>query len=116
MAVATVHSGGQPVPGAFSNHFLAHLQAATTGRFAAGKGFFLTTTAQGEDGAEVTVSHWLHPSIPVSFSYDVTDNGGSRVAPVALDHKEIDALTAAMDSPNGVRGSDGVWWPFAEHL
>jgi hypothetical protein len=114
--VATLHSGGQPIPGTFTNHFVAHLQAAVAARFATGKGFFLTTTGQGEGGAEVTTSHWLHPGIPLTFGYDVSGDDGAKVAPVALDHKEIDALTAAMDQPNGVRGSDGVWWPFAEHV
>ena len=113
--MATLHSGGQPLPGTFTNHFLAHLQVAAAARFGAGTGFFLTTT-YNDDGAEVTVSHWLHPSNPVSFSYDVSDDSGNRLAPVALDHKEIDVIATAMDSPNGVRGSDGVWWPFAEHL
>lgn len=114
--MATVHSGGQPIPGTFTNHFVAHLQAAVAARFATGKGFFLTMTGQGEDGAEVTTSHWLHPGIPLAFSYDVSGEDGAKVAPVALNHKEIEALTAAMDQPNGVRGSDGVWWPFAEHV
>ncbi|KUI35696.1 hypothetical protein [Mycobacterium sp. GA-2829] len=113
--MATLHVGGQPLPGTFTNHFLAHLQVAAAARFAAGKGFFLTTAQRGEDGVEQTVSHWLHPSVPLGFGYDVTDDGGAHVAPVTLDHTEIEEITAAMDSPNGVRGSDGLWWPFAEH-
>jgi hypothetical protein len=115
-SVATVHVGGQPLAGTFTNHFVAHLQVATAARFGAGKGFFLTTTEAGSDGAESTVSHWLHPALPVSFSFDVVDGSGERVAPVTLDREEIDEIAAAMDTPNGVRGSDGVWWPFAEHL
>ncbi|MGE2715601.1 hypothetical protein ACQI4L_16225 [Mycolicibacterium litorale] len=114
--MATVHVGGQPLPGTFTNHFLAHLQVATVARFASGKGFFLTTTEVGDDGAERTVSHWLHPSLPVSFAYDVTDGSGGRVAPEEVHAKEIEEITAAMDTANGVRGSDGLWWPFAEHL
>jgi hypothetical protein len=113
--VASIHVGGHPLPATFSNHFLAHLQAATATRFGAGKGYFLTTTEAGADG-EATVSHWLYPGVPVSFSYDVTDSSGERVTPVELDSREIDDLSAAMDTPNGVRGTDGVWWPFAEHL
>lgn len=114
--MATVHVGGQPLPGTFTNHFVAHLQAATGARFAAGKGFFLTTTEVGDDGTERTVSHWLHPSLSVAFGYDVTDEAGTRVAPEALQDSEIDEITAAMDTPYGVRGSDGLWWPFAEDL
>ncbi|WP_422746667.1 hypothetical protein ACN27E_03755 [Mycobacterium sp. WMMD1722] len=113
--MATVHVGGQPLAGTFTNEFLAHLQAATAARFATGKGFFLTTTEPGADGAEATVSHWLHPALPVSFAFDVVDGSGERIAPVALGHEQIDEITAAMDTPNGVRGSDGLWWPFAEH-
>lgn len=112
--VASIHVGGQQVPGTFSNHFVAHLQAATGARFAAGKGFFLTVTETG-DGSETTVSHWLHPAVPVSFGYDVTDDSGEHTAPVELDRHQIDDLVAAMDTPYGVRGSDGVWWPFTQH-
>lgn len=112
--MATLHVGGQPLPGSFTNRFLAHLQAATTARFASGKGFFLTTAHTGEDGAEQTVSHWIHPGLPVSFSYDVTDGSGGRVAPEALQNNEIEEIAAAMDTPYGVRGSDGLWWPFTE--
>jgi hypothetical protein len=114
--VATVQSGGQTIPATFTNHFVAHLQVATAKRFGAGKGFFLTTTQSGDDGAEATVSHWLHPSVPVSFTYDVTDGAGELVAPVALEDKRIDAITEAMDQPTGVRGTASVWWPFAEQL
>lgn len=112
--MATIHVGGQQVPGEFSNHFLAHLQVATATRFGAGKGYFLTTTEAGA-GGEATVSHWLYPAVPVSFSYDVTDSAGEHVAPVELDRSEIDDLIATMDTPNGVRGSDGLWWPFTEN-
>jgi hypothetical protein len=114
--VATLHSGGLQLPGTFSNQFLAHLQVAAAGRFNEGKGFFLTTTGTDADGAEITHCHWLHPSIPLSFRYDVRDGSDNRVAPVMLDHKEIDNIAEAMELPNGVRGNDGVWWPFAEPL
>jgi hypothetical protein len=46
----------------------------------------------------------------------VQDGSNNRVAPVMLDHKEIDNIAEAMELPNGVRGNDGVWWPFAEPL
>ncbi|TFV57366.1 hypothetical protein E4P42_15830 [Mycobacterium sp. PS03-16] len=113
--MATVQVGGQQLPGTFTNHFLAHLQVAAAARFAAGKGFFLTTT-QSDGNGERTVSHWLHPGLPVSFGFDIADGDGGRLSPVAVDTAEVDELTAAMDTPYGVRGSDGVWWPFAEHL
>ncbi|MCK0174018.1 hypothetical protein [Mycolicibacterium sp. F2034L] len=113
--MATVHVGGQQLAGTFTNHFVAHLQAAVVVRFGAGKGFFLTTTEAGPDGTETTVSHWLHPALAVSFTFDVVDGEGARIAPVTLDSTEIEEITAAMDTPNGVRGSDGLWWPFAEH-
>jgi hypothetical protein len=112
--VATLHLGGQPLPGTFTNHFLAHLQAATAARFASGRGFFLTTAQAGEDGAELTVSHWIHPGQPLAFGYDVADGSGGRVAPEALHDNEIEEISAAMDTPYGVRGSDGLWWPFTE--
>src|SRR5262245_6583860 len=115
-AVATLYSGGQQLPGTFTNHFLAHLQVAAAGRFAHGKGFFLTTTGQDAAGAEITYCHWLHPGIPLSFHYDVRDESGSRVAPVRLDQKEVESIADAMELPTGVRGSDAVWWPFAEPL
>ncbi len=114
--MATIHSGGQPLPVTFTNHFLAHLQAATAARFGAGKGFFLTTTAPDSDGTETTYCHWLHPSIPLSFHYDVRDDSDNRVAPVQLNHKEIEAITEAMEQPYGVRGTDALWLPFAERL
>jgi hypothetical protein len=113
--VASIHVGGQQLPGTFSNHFLAHLQVATATRFADGKGYFLTTAHTGDDG-EVSVSHWLYPAVPVSFSFDVTDSSGEHVAPVELDHGQVDDLVKAMDTPQGVRGSDGLWWPFTEQL
>ena len=73
-------------------------------------------TGQSSDGTEMTWSNWLHPGIPLSFHYDVRDDSDNRVAPVKLDHDEINAITTAMDQPNGVRGNDGVWWPFSEPL
>lgn len=113
--MATVSSGGQVLPTTFTNHFLAHLQVATAHRFDEGRGFFLTVSVD-DDATQRTVSHWLHPSIPVVFSFDVSDDSGDRVAPVTLDHKEIDAISAQMELPTGVRGDDAVWWPFAEAL
>ena len=114
--MATLHCVGQPLPIGFTNHFLAHLQVATAARFGQGKGFFLTMTGQNSDGTEITWSNWLHPGIPLSFHYDVRDDSDNRVAPVKLDPDEINAITTAMDQPNGVRGNDGVWWPFSEPL
>lgn len=118
--MATLHAGGQQLPGTFTNSFLAHLQVATAGRFGAGKGFFLTTTVADTDGdrggTEATFSHWLHPGNALTFAYDVTDESGDRLGPVKLDHKKVDAISAEMDQPNGVRGNDGIWWPFAEGL
>ncbi len=114
--MATLHSGGHPLPIGFTNQFLAHLQVATAARFAQGKGFFLTATGEDSGGTEVTWSVWLHPSIPLSFHYDVRDDASDRVAPVKLSPDEVEVITRAMDQPNGVRGNDGVWWPFAEQI
>jgi hypothetical protein len=114
--VGQLHIDGQPVEGTFSNDFLAHLQVATAARFHAGKGYFLTTTAPDDERTEVTRSHWLHPTIPVRFVFDVRDDSGNRVAPVTLDHTQIDALAESMDQPNGVRADAAVWWPFHEAI
>jgi hypothetical protein len=112
--MATIQSAGQELPITFTNHFLAHLQVATADRFGEGKGFFLTATIADKTGAETTHSHWLHPTSAVSFHYDVTDESNERISPVELNHDEVEALTKAMASPHGVRGSESVWWPFAD--
>lgn len=115
--MATLHSGQQQLPLDFTNHFLAHLQVAVHQRFATGGGgFFLTGTYADPDGNEVTVSHWLHPSIPLAFSFDVKDDSDQRIPPVKLDHKEIDAILETMNQPNGVRATGEVWLPFMEKM
>lgn len=114
--MATLSSGGQPIPGTFTNHFLAHLQVAAANRFNEGKGFFLTVTDLDPEGREVTFCHWLHPSSPLAFHYDIRDDEGNRLAPVRLDHKKIDTIADEMELPHGVRGNDLVWWPFHEPL
>jgi hypothetical protein len=108
--------GQQELPLKFSNSFLAHLQVAAQQRFATGAGFYLTGTYPDPDGAEVTVSRWLHPTIPLEFVYDVTDDADARLAPVELDHGQIDAMLAAMERPVGVKATGDVWLAFTEPL
>lgn len=112
--MASLHCAGEELIPTFTNHFLAHLQVAVGKRFANGQGFMLMGTAPDPDGGEVTFVNWLHPSIPLSFSYDVTDDSDERVPPVTLDSNEIAAILKAMDEPTGVRATDGVWLPFTE--
>lgn len=114
--MATLHYGGKSLGLDFTNHFLAHLQVATHQRFGQGRGFFLVGTSSDPDGKEVTFSHWLDPSIPLTFVFDVRDDSDQRVPPIKLDHKEIDAILEAMDVPTGVRGTESVWLPFTESL
>jgi hypothetical protein len=112
--LATLRCGEQDLPLTFTNEFLAHLQVAVHRRFADAGGFFLTGTYPVADGAEATVSHWLSPATPMVFTYDVSDESGERIPPVALDHKEIEALLEAMDRPIGVHLTGEVWLPFRD--
>ena len=105
--MATLHCGGQPLPIGFTNQFLAHLQVATAARFGQGKGFFLTMTGENSDGTEITWSDWLHPGIPLSFHYDVSDDSDNRVAPVKLYPDEINAITRRWTSPTGCAATTG---------
>jgi predicted nuclease with RNAse H fold len=114
--LATLRCGQHVLPLTFTNHFLAHLQVAVHRRFERGGGFFLTGTYPDSDGNEVTVSHWLHPSTALVFTYDVRDDNDDRIAPVGLDHKEIDAILEAMDRPVGVRTTGEVWLTFRDKL
>jgi hypothetical protein len=85
-----------------NNSFLAHLQAATNRRFAEGRGYFLTTSGTGDDGQERRVSYWMHPSIPLLFSYDAEDVTGEPTQPVEVTDDGVDALVEVMDRPLGV--------------
>jgi hypothetical protein len=115
--LATLRCGDHEVPLKFSNQFLAHLQVAAHKRFVhGGGGFFLTWTYTDSDGNEVTVSQWLHPSVPLQFVFDVRDDSNERMPPVELDHNEIDAMTDAMARPVGVKATDEVWLSFTERL
>jgi hypothetical protein len=84
------------------NIFLAHLQAATNRRFAEGRGYFLTMSGTGDDGRELRVSYWMHPSIPFLFSYDAEDVTGESTQPVEVNDDNVDALVEVMDRPLGV--------------
>jgi hypothetical protein len=115
--LAKLRCGEQILPLTFTNHFLAHLQVAMHRRFGrGGGGFFLTGTYPDSDGKEVTVSHWLHPSTPLVFTYDVRGESDDRLPPVELDHKEIDTMLEAMDRPAGVRNTGEVWLTFREKI
>lgn len=116
MRLATLRCGERELPLQFTNYFLAHLQAAVHRRFKKAGGFFLTGTYRDNDGADVTVSHWVHPLIPLEFQYDVRDDSGDRLPPVELDHKEIDAILDAMDRPIGVHDTGDVWVTFRDKL
>lgn len=114
--MATLVCDDRELPLQFTNHFLAHLQVAVFRRFKKSGGFFLTGTYQNDDGREVTVSHWVHPHSQLQFCYDVRDDSGERVAPVELDHKEIEAILDAMDRPLGVHDTGDVWVTFRDKL
>ncbi len=111
--MARLRCGDHELPLTFTNHFLAHLQVAVHRRFAKSDGFFLTGTYEN-DGEQITVSHWLHQSIPLAFIYDVHDDSGSPIPPIELDHKEIDDILDAMERPVGVRSTSDVWLTFRE--
>jgi hypothetical protein len=114
--VATLHCGDRELPLTFTNESLAHLQAAVHRRFRMAGGFFLTGTYTDDDGNDVTVSHWLHPTAQLSFHYDVRDDGGDRISPVELDYERVDAILDAMARPVGVRDDSDVWLSFREKL
>lgn len=114
--MATLRCGDRELPLQFTNHFLAHLQAAVHRRFTKSGGFFLTGTYRNDDGNDVTVSHWVHPLTALEFQYDVRDDSGERLAPVELDHKEIDSILDAMSRPLGVHDTGEVWVTFREKL
>jgi hypothetical protein len=114
--LATLRCGDQELPLKFTNHFLAHLQAAVHRRFKKAGGFFLTGTYTNADGIDVTVSHWLARTTPLEFVYDVRGENGDRLSPVELDPKEIDAILDAMDRPVGVHDAGDVWLAFRDRL
>jgi hypothetical protein len=116
MTLATLRCGDKELPLTFTNHFLAHLQAAVHRRFKKSGGFFLTGTYTNSDGREVTVSHWVHPSEALTFEYDVRDEAGDRVPPIELDFKEVDEILDAMARPVGVHDTSDVWVTFREKL
>ena len=70
------------------NDFLACLQTATNRRFADGRGYFLTMAGRGDDGQDICVSYWMHPSIPMMFVYDTEDETGEppQTVDVTEDH------------------------------
>jgi len=114
--LATLRCGEQDLPLTFTNEFLAHLQVAVHRRFARAGGFFVTGTYPHDDGPEVTASHWLSPTTPLVFTYDVRDDSGERVPPVGLDHNEIEAMLEAMDRPVGIHLTSEVWLTFRDKV
>lgn len=114
--MATLRCGEHELPLTFTNHFLAHLQAATQRRFnKTGAGFFLTGTNES-GGKPVTISQWVHPSTPLAFVYDVRDDDNQSIPPVELERKEIEHILEAMDQPVGVHDTSEVWLPFREKI
>jgi hypothetical protein len=114
--LATLRYGEKELPLTFTNHFLAHLQVAVHRRFKKAGGFFLTGTYTNDDGKDVTVSHWVDPSVPLAFQYDVRGQDGERIPPVELDFKEVDEILDAMARPVGVHDTGDVWVAFREKL
>lgn len=114
--MATLHCGDKKLPLTFTNEFLAHLQVAVNRQFKDSAGFFLTGTYTNADGTEVTASHWVHPSTPLAFEYDVRDDAGNRISPVELDHAQIDAMLDAMARPVGVHDTSDLWVAFRDKL
>ncbi|CAJ1504254.1 hypothetical protein [[Mycobacterium] holstebronense] len=84
------------------NSLLAHLQAATNRRFADGRGYFLSLSGVSNDGEPRCSSYWIHPAIPLSFSYETQDDTGESPGPVVIDQGFVDTLLAAMDRAIGV--------------
>ena len=84
------------------NQFLVHLQAATFRRFAEGGGYFLTMSGSNDEGAKVSSSYWMHPSIPLAFSYETEDDTGEPPETIVIHDKSVDALVEVMDRPLGV--------------
>jgi hypothetical protein len=89
------------------NDFLACLQTATNRRFADGRGYFLTMAGRGDDGHDVCISYWIHPSIPMMFVYDTEDETGEPPKTVNVTEDDVTALVDAMDR------SLGVLWGFS---
>ena len=114
--MATLRCGETELPLTFTNHFLAHLQAAVHRHFKKAQGFFLTGTYTNSDGTEVTVSHWLHRTTPLAFEYDVRGDDGDRIPPVELNDREVDDILDAMARPLGVHDTSDVWVTFREKL
>ena len=112
--MATLRCGDTNLPLTFTNEFLAHLQVAVHRRFSRGGGFFVTGTYPDDGGTEATVSFWLNPASPLVFTFDVRDDSGDLIPPVALDHKEVDAMLQAMDRPVGIHLTSQVWLTFRD--
>lgn len=109
--MSTLLYGPSPVALNFTgNHFLAHLQAATLRRFEQGRGYFITLAGTNDQGQNITVSHWIHPSVRLSFSYETEDEYGNAPKTIELEDDQVDALLEAMDRPFGV-----LWGFSAEH-
>lgn len=84
------------------NSLLAHLQAATNRRFADGRGYFLSLSGVSNNGEPRCFSYWMHPAIPLSFSYETQDDTGEPPEPVVIDEESVGTLLAAMDRAIGV--------------
>lgn len=78
-------------------------QTATYRRFGKGLGYFLTAATGRSKSTEVdSISHWLHPSIPIRFQHDVRDpDNDDLVQSITLDWDRV-AAELAMEGPIGV--------------
>jgi hypothetical protein len=92
------------------NHFMAHLHAATSRRFADCRGYFLTIAGTNDSRKEVCISYWIHPSIPLLFCYDTHDDTGEPSQTVEVNDENVDALVQIMDRPIG------ILWGFSADL
>jgi hypothetical protein len=114
--LAKLRCGDRELPLTFTNETLAHLQAAVHRRFRMAGGFFLTGTYTDDNGNDITTSHWLHPSAPLAFEYDVSGDDGQRIPPIELDFQRVDAIVDAMARPVGVHDDSDVWVTFREKI
>lgn len=78
----------------FEDRSLVHLQTVIGSKFRRGESFFLSWNGPAGDGTART-SLWLHPGIPLLFTYPEDTN-------TSINRSWVDALTVSANSSQGL--------------